>query len=300
MSLLNLPQAGTRTVLIVIYRLLLQQKKSINREELVDLCAPKTVIDQKTVNITLNTWVELGLFEEIEGRISISENIPKNERDQKCLSRHVRERVLASCNNEKFWEVEKSKSADFSRAISWLYAQDVYQVELKRWEGEDGALDLIKDQVVENDSLLGKNDTRWNGLKHWLSYLGFGWIYKNVVIIDPSVAIRESLTSIFAHKETISADQFKVALSEKIPILDGGLYRAKVEETLGMGKGPKAWKGQPPGQLSTSLSRGLYSLIKSGDILTEDRSDSSERVILTGREGNGINKISHFTFKHSK
>ena len=263
------------------------------------MCA-KEAMDQKTVNITLNTWVELGLFEEKEEKISISENIPKKERDQKYLSRHVRERVLASGNNEKFWEVEKSKSADFSRAISWLYAQDVYQAELKRWEGEDGALDLIKDQVIENDSLLGKNDTRWNGLKHWLSYLGFGWTYKNTVIVDPSVAIRETLPSIFAKKETISADQFKAALSEKIPILDGGLYRTQVEEILYKGKGPKAWKGLPPGQLSTSLSRGLYSLIKSGVLSKEDRSDSSERVILTGRGGKDIGKISHFTFKESK
>jgi hypothetical protein len=149
MSLINLPQAGTRTVLIVIYRLLLHEKKSIKRDVLIDLCAPKEAIDQKTVNITLNTWVELGLLNEKEGKISISEKIPKKERDHKYLSKYVRERVLALENNEKFWEVEKSKCADFSRAISWLYAQDVYQTELKRWEGEDGALDLIKDQVMD-------------------------------------------------------------------------------------------------------------------------------------------------------
>jgi hypothetical protein len=134
-------------------------------------------------------------------------------------------------------------------------------------------------------------------LKHWLSYLGFGWEYKGTVIVDPSVAIRETLPSIFAKNKTISADKFMAALSEKIPILDGGLYRTQVEQTLLDGQGPKAWRGQPSGQLSTSLSRGLLSLIKSGVLAEDNQSDASERVILTGRNGKDIRKISHFTFK---
>lgn len=294
MSLLNLPGDGTRSVLVIIYRLL--RERAIARDKLLELCAPQGVVDPKSTSITLNTWIDLGLIEEKNGKISISSTIPKAERTESYLANNARLLVLASKNNERLWEVEKSKSADFTRAISWLFAQDVYQTELKSWEGGRGAWDLIRGQVAEDDALLGRNDTRWNGLKHWLPYLGFGWLQKGTVIVDPAIAIRETLPLIFGNKQTLPVDAFMASLSERIPILDGGVYRKQVEDWLLQGKGANAWKGQPQGQLSTSVSRGLLRLISAGVLTHDNLSDADARVILTGRTGTPIGTFSHFTY----
>lgn len=301
MSLLNIENDGKRSVLVVIYRLLFEQGP-LQKDKLIKLCAPETLVKStKHVTGTLNTWVDLGLFEEKEGKVSISSQISKKERSGEFLPGHARNRVLAPENNERFWEVEKSKAADFNRAISWLYAQDVYQVELKSWDGGAGALDLIKDQIIEDDALLGRNDTRWNGLKHWLAYLGFGWIHKGTVFVDPTVAIRETLASTFGGKKTLAVDSFMTALSERIPILDGGVYRKEVERRLLDGEGAKAWRTPPTGQLSTSLSRGLFGLSRSGVLSFETRSDADARVILTGREGKSIGgPYSHITYNPNR
>lgn len=294
MSLLNLPGDGTRSVLVIIYRLLLQGARA--RDQLLDLCAPTGVVDPKSTSITLNTWLDLGLFEEKNNKISISSTIPKAEKDECYLAKNARLLVLAPQNNERFWEVEKSKSADFNRALSWLFAQDVYQSELKSWEGEQGAWNLIKYQVAENDALLGSNDTRWNGLKHWLPYLGFGWLQKGTVVVDPAIAIHETLPLIFGTKKTLPVNVFMASLSDRIPILDNGVYRKQVEDLLLQGQGVNAWKGQPQGQLSTSVSRGLLRLISGGVLTHENLSDADERVILTGRGGTPIDTCSHFTY----
>jgi hypothetical protein len=298
MSLLNLPGDGTRSVLVVIYRLLLQEGPLL-RSKLLDLCAPKDIVDPKSTSITLNTWIDLGLFEEKNGKVSISPNVSKKERDERFLSQNARARVFAAENNEKFWEVDKSKSADFNRAISWLFAQDAYQAELKSWEGE--VIHLIKAQVNEDDALLGRNDTRWNGLKHWLPYLGLAWILKNgTVIVDPAIAIREVLSLVFGNKQTLPVDVFMASLSERIPIIDGGVYRKQVEGRLLEVAGPSAWTSQPQGQLSTSLSRGLLRLISAGVLSTENRSDADGRVVLTGRNSETLGTFSHYTYNSNQ
>ena len=304
MSLLNIENDGKRSVLVVIYRLLLQQGP-LNQDKLLKLCAPDSVVkSEKHVNGTLNTWVNLGLFEEKEGKISISSRIAKKERSEAFLSKHARSFVLATENNERFWEVEKSKSADFNRALSWLYAQDIYKAELLGWDkGVAQAQELIKDQIVGDDALLGRNDTRWNGLKHWVPYLGFGWTNKGTIYIDPTVAIRETLPSIFASKKTLDADSFMTALSERIPILDRGVYRKEVESRLLDGDGAKAWKSQPRGQLSTSLSRGLLGLSErgSGVLNFQQLSDADSRITLTGIGGKSLGgPYSHISYNQNQ
>jgi hypothetical protein len=301
MSLLNLTNDGKRGVLVAIYRLLLGEK-SMERERLLALCAPDGLSDKKHTRETLNTWVELGLFERSEDdRISIQPVMSSKERREELLPQFARQRVLAEENNRRFWEVEKSRSADFTRAVGWLLAQDVYEAEYASWDTVEAA---IKRQTPQNESFFGKNDTRWNGLKAWAPFLGFAWTSKyprsGALIVDPTDAFRDALPEIFGKRVTLATDEFLAALADALPVLDNGRYRRQVEDKLGEHKGVDAWIAPPDGQLSTSLSRALLRLLSEGTLRGEKRADAPKRARLTGRNRAVIDEYSHFSFKPTR
>jgi hypothetical protein len=199
-------------------------------------------------------------------------------------------------NNKRLWEVENSKASDFCRAVSWLLAQDVYAFDCNSWSEAEP---FIKRQVGDVTNLIVQNDTRWSGFKDWVTYLGFAWTSplprSGSLIIDPTHAIRDALPHVFRKAKTLSSNQFIGDLSNRVPVLDGGAYRSRVEEELLSGKGEHAWVGVPQGQVSTSLSRGLLRLENMGVLKFDDKSDAPERLILTGRNGSAVGTYSHFT-----
>jgi hypothetical protein len=299
MSLLNLFNDGTHSVLVAIFRLLLAEK-SMERERLLSLCAPADLADAKHTRATLNTWVELGLFaRSAEDKISIHPQIASKERREESLPRLARRQALAEENNERFWEAEKSHSADFTRAISWLLAQDVYEAEYSTWETVQP---VIQSQAPESE-VFGKNNTRWNGLKAWAPFLGFCWNGKhptnaktNILMIDPTDSLYDALPRLFQGDSTLSADEFLSGLSDKLPVLDGGRYRLKVEERLREREGAAAWVPPPTGQLSTSLSRALLRLLSDGVLKGKKQADAPARARLTGRNRAVVAEYSHFSF----
>lgn len=300
MSLLNLASDGHRSVLVSIYRLVVAEK-SVDRERLVTLCAPADLAEPRHARSTLNTWVELGLFEKSEqDKISVNPRVPVRERRDEFLGRLARTRVLASENNERFWQAENSRTADFTRATAWILAQDVYESEFSTWESVQV---VIQKQAPESE-LFGQNNTRWNGLKAWTPFLGFSWMGKhpttarsNVLMIDPTVAVSETLPDIFGKHRTLSADELLAGLAEKLPVLDGGRYRQMVEEKLNEREGATAWVPPPKGQVSTSLSRALLRLVGNRTLKAEKRADAPERARLTGRNRAVAAEYSHFSFR---
>jgi len=297
MSLLNLTNDGKRGVLVAIYRLLLA-KKSLDRDRLLSLCAPQGVAEPKHTRDTLGTWVELGFFERSsDDKISISSTIPTKDRREDLLAVWASRRVLAKENNQRFWEAEDSRCADFTRATAWLLAQDVYETEHSSW---DVVQPIIKTQTPGNDSIFGQNDTRWNGLRAWAPFLGFGRVGNtrgSPLIIDPTDALRHALPLIFGKKTSMAADEFIAAAAEHVPVLDKGNYRQLVEEKLRENGSPDAWQPPPPDQLSTSLSRALLRLTADGTLHGEKRADATARARLTGRRRAVVGEYSHFSFR---
>jgi hypothetical protein len=295
MSILNRPGDGNRSVLTVIYRLLLQEGP-LDYHKIVNLCAPEGVVEPEATRYTLNTWCDLGVFSKEGDRVSIDPKIKKPERGESFLPTHARARVLMSGNNERFWEVENSKASDFCRAVSWLLAQDVYAFDCNSWSEAEP---LIKRQVGDVINLIVQNDTRWSGFKDWVTYLGFAWTSRlprsGSLIIDPTYAVRDALPHVFRKAKTLRANQFLEELSNWVPVLDGGVYRSRVEDELLSGKGEHAWVSVPSEQISSSLSRGLLRLENMGILKCEDKSDSPDKLILTGRNGSGFRTLSHFT-----
>ena len=300
MSLLNLTNDGKRGVLTAIYRLLLAEK-SLDQDRLLSLCAPAGLCDPKHTRGTLNTWVELGLFESSgdvkNPKISINHLVPKDERREDLLPVWASRRALAPKNNERFWEVEDSRCADFTRATAWLLAQDVYEAEHSSWPVVQA---IMKIQTPGNDGIFGQNDTRWNGLRAWAPFLGFGRVGNtkgSPLIIDPTDALRHALPIMFVKRTTLAADEFLVAVAEAVPVLDQGVYRQLVENKLREHESPDGWLSPPYGQLSTSLSRALLRLTSDGTLQVKKDSDFPSRARLTGRKRIVVGEYSHFSFR---
>lgn len=300
MSLLNRPSDGTHSVLVVIYKLLLQEG-AMERARIVELCSPSTAIppranDTPMVGKTITTWLQLGLLEESQtGNIGIHKNVARADRALEDLPRIARRLVLAESNNPNLWGKEGVRAGDFTRALAWLLAQDVNELAFTGWAPAE---EVLKRQLPESLGLV-QNDTRWVGLKAWTRWLGFGWMGRHpngLLVVDPTDAVRDALSTIFVRRKTMTAPELMASLADQVPVLDGGSYRLQVEEKLRDRKGAHAWKPLPESQVSTSLSRAFLRLANEGTLLHERKSDAPDRIILTGRNQSALDTVTHFTF----
>lgn len=298
MSLLNRPSDGFHSNLVVIYKLLLLEKK-LSRERIKALCSPPTAIDSNYLGDTiksLNRWTQLGLFVEVEGEVSINPCVPKKDLKIERLSSVARGFVLKGENNEKLFDKEGSLSADFTRLQVWSLMQEI-------WEHDQTSADAVEPRLkkqTKDDSLFRQNSTRWDGFKAWSQFLGFAWsppFPAAKIEPDPTAAIRDVLAAVFGAENTLDAPALVKRISEHLPVLDGGRYRLMVEERLGETVGEYSWRPLPSGQLSSSMSRSLIRLREDGTLMFEDRDDSEHRISLTGRGRKVITTVTHISLK---
>jgi hypothetical protein len=297
MSLLNRPSDGLHSVLVAIFKLLLM-KGAIARQELLDLIAPSTLdAEQDMAKKTLNRWVQLGLFQKsADDEISIVGD-KKSKLTIESLPTLSRNLALKPENNTDFLDAEPQGTGDFTRAITWLLAQNAWKLDLRSWEDIES---LIKQQCPADLTIL-QNNTRWHGLKAWSCFLGFAWTAKapngEFLVPDPTDTVRDTLPQIFGKSKKLEARFMINALAQAIPVLDGGTYRQKLEAELEKTQGPDAWRPPPNGRLSTSLSRALLRLQEEKCLKGELEADSDPtiRVTLTGRNDQIIAEYSLFS-----
>jgi hypothetical protein len=268
----------------------------MSREKLLNVCAPPTgVLSQERARQTLTRWVQLGLLvEDDAGTVSIGLTMPaelrRRDADNEALARVVRKVVFAPENNERLWESDNNRSADFTRAACWILAQNVYEFEMV------GHTSVQKREVAQSDDLAAfTNDTRWPAFKSWAVFLGFGWSgrYPNdVFVIDPTSAIRDVLPEVFEGSRELAQAVFFTRLAEALPVVDGGNYRTRVEEKIDR----SAWATLAQDQVSTSLSRALNRLHECGELVLEQRADAEKRSLL-GRGARTVRSVSHLVWK---
>lgn len=290
MSILNQASDGLFNVLIVLVRALVRFGPK-SREDLILACGGAAEqFDTSHLARTLNRWIELGLFEDGNGGIIISEPyrsaLGRNADDaEACLPKIARTVALLPANNMRFWESEEAKSADFSRGLAWMLAQDVYTLDVN----SDRLAEMEGRQLVDSGvQKIAQNNTRWNGLKTWMLYLGFArdglqWV------VDPTQALRDALSDIFEASRELSGPAFVERAASVLPVLDRGAYRLQVEGALK----ESAWPRLRPGLISTSLSRAIQRLDFEGTITLSNRSDTEGVVSLTGSNGRIWRDVSH-------
>jgi len=281
-TVLNQASDGLYTVLIVLARALVRLGP-MSREDLLTACgADLDVVDPGHLTRTLNRWTELGLFATHNNLVVLPPpygDVLGKAPDQAeaSLPKIARTIVLSVDNNARFWEAEASRSADLCRGMSWLLAQDVYTIDTNSHEAIAG---IEIDQLIDDSRCVFQNDTRWNGLRAWMPYLGFAREGAQMVV-DPTVAVRDALAEVFIATSNLTARQFVDALARVLPVLDHGAYRTQVETALN----PTRWRRLPDGQVSTALSRALQRLEFEGQIALGRGADAKEGVALTGTGG---------------
>jgi hypothetical protein len=279
-SVLNQASDGLYTVLIVLVRTLVRLGP-MSREELMPACGASLdgVVDASNLTRTLNRWTELGLFATHDNMVVLAsphcEALGKTADEAEArLPKVARVIAMSAENNARFWEAEAARSADLCRGLSWLLAQDVYTINTN---APRTIASLEIDQLINESSCIFQNETRWNGLRAWMPYLGFARDGAQMAV-DPTVAVRDALPEVFASTSNLTARQFVETLARLLPVLDGGAYRSQVEAVLS----PSRWRKPPDGQLSTALSRALQRLDYEGQIALGRGADAKEGVALTG------------------
>lgn len=280
MSVLNQASDGLYTVLIVLVRAFVRLGP-MPREGLLAVCGAglDSVVDASNLTRTLNRWTELGLFATHDNLVVVdsqhADALGKTADEAEArLPMVARAIALSAENNARFWEAEAAKSADLCRGLSWLLAQDVYTINTN---APRTVASLEIDQLTDASRCIFQNETRWNGLRAWMPYLGFAREGTHMAV-DPTVAVRDALPEVFASTSSLTARQFVEALAQLLPVLDGGAYRSQVEAILS----PSRWRKPPDGQLSTALSRALQRLEFEGHIALGRGADAKEGIALTG------------------
>lgn len=285
-----MPSDGLFNVLVVLTRAVVRFGAK-RRDELIRGCgADLEVIDAKQLNQTLIRWAELGFFstenelvafqEPYRSRLGKDADIAETR-----LPKIIREIALAPKNNNRFWESEENKSADLSRGLSWILAQDVYRLDTS---SHSKISTLEGAQVTDVTKRIFQNDTRWNGLRTWMIYLGFARGGAQVTV-DPTDALRDVLPDIFDSAETLPAPVFVERAAGRLPVLDGGTYRLQIETILNR----QRWVPPPEGHVSTSLSRAIQRLDREGLIAMEQKSDSDDGIALSGFDGRTWRALTH-------
>lgn len=278
MGILNTASDGLPNILVVLYDLVVRARRRIPRQKLIERVAPQAISSdggQKATQ-TLVRWIELGLFEESDEGVTLAETgkaVPRSDAELISQVRVLaRDCVLSKRNNPDLWAQESARAADFSRSMAWVLAQDVYRPLYSDLES------LEMQQMSEGTPPLMRNDTRRNGLRIWGTFLGFVRPYFEV---DPTVAVRDNIPQLLRAKEGIPVSDFISSLALKLPIIDGGAWRLDVERHMSADAMPALGERQ----LSTSLSRALINLMRSQEIVLENRADVGTGVVLTGRDG---------------
>ncbi len=296
MTILNKSSDGLVSVLVALVRTSMVHGE-MDRTKLLNICCPPSLVgdSQKMGVNTLNRWTELGLFVYSENKkVRVADPFYKKIKDQAISTQSIAEStrlvVLDPRNNINFWSDEENKAADFTRAVCWMLAQDIYHFMPTSHATVEP---LCNDQAKSAEVILLQNDTRWPGYKSLAKFLGFARTDSGkpggALLTDPTPAVFSSLYKCLPTKEYISINEFMERLADSLPVLDGGKYRKEVESKLK----PEKWKAPISGAVSTSLSRALLRLQASGDLRFADRSDSNVRISLLGRDNRTIQSITH-------
>jgi hypothetical protein len=294
-SILNQTSDGLFNVLIVLVRTIVRFG-SRPREDLLKACGVGLdQINPDMLNNTLTRWTALGLFALDGDKVVLVEPYATDlgrspDLAEARLPSAARRVALAAENNERFWEGEASKSADFSRGAAWVLAQDVYAVDTR----SEGLQALETAQFPNKEKPIVQNNTRWPALRTWMAYLGLGRVGEPWTI-DPTEALRQTLPTIFAGRRELAAAEFLESTAQALPVLDGGAYRLEVEGVLRQA----LWRPPREGLLSTSLSRALQRLDREGDIRIKQLSDT-DGVSLSGANGRTWRDMTHVALTSGK
>jgi len=289
MTIINLEGDGIYPQLIVLFRAVAYLGK-VEIDELKSICYPGAITDKSVSDRfrgVLSNWIDLGLFVENNKQIELHPKFVKNRGESidsftDRLPSFCRQLIFEPQNCIPLWpegggltEEGVGRTADFVRGMAWALAQDIYNFPTV---SAKAILDLDLEQRTAGKFIF-LNETRPHGLRFWARYLGFATGEGAFFQIDPTLAIRGELASIFGARKELSASDFLNSLCVNLPVLDFGRYRQEVESHLNQ----TAWRKPAGGHISMSLSLALRRLDLDNIIKLEGKADTGSSFRLTGK-----------------
>lgn len=299
MSLLNLPSDGLPSVLFTLIRSL-YKFGPMPEDQLLALCCPATLKahtekaeERSFGRKTINRWKQIGIFLTKSDRVELAFELEgltiEGFEGVRAIGKVLRDKIFESDQKGEQGLGEGYPAEDFTWALSWALAQDVFGLP----GGAFNKIEAIEANQFEAFELYAfQNDTRWNGFKLWVPILGFGWTEvisgNNVLVIDATQAVEDALMQLFVTQKELPIEDALTYLSNKIPVLDGGQRRKEVEVKLDRTK----WMETRPDQISISLSAALKALEATDQIALDVRADALQKTLL-GQNYREIGRVSH-------
>ncbi len=237
---------------------------------------------------TINRWLQVGFFKEVEGKLELPDDLRDVEGVvfKDALRTSVRRVVFEERNNpeDKFFENNQSLASDFTRTIAWGMFQEPLQFS-SCFQDLSEYQKLWTSQFPNASTL---NDVWFTQLRRWAEFLGF---FEGGVL-DCSLAVKGEIDEIFLNASSfiieenevslLPIDKFLSQLSLAIPVIDGGLYNKRVAKA---GISLPNWGDE---QLSPCLSLALYRLGIEKVISLEAKADAVSTKILDVGHGQTI------------
>jgi hypothetical protein len=188
----------------------------------------------------------------------------------------LRRRIFDEDLDAEPWASQR-RARDLTKALSWYLTFSPEEAPI-RFEGSTrSAKDLQETDFGPRQNPDDDDDpagwpigglTRWPTFPRWACSLGFAWIDPNGRLVpDPTPAIRDALAEVFATSTELSAQQFVKNVASAVPVVDGGRFRAYVEQH---------WQRPPveSRRLTVSLTDALERLSSDGQVQFDDRADA--------------------------
>jgi len=172
-------------------------------------------------------------------------------------------------------------------AIAWLLCQDSTRPVRSGEHAE-----LLAKQFEPGDFEVNlDNDSRFQNLVYWCTYLGFCESFASPgdrtgrCVADPTRAIRRALPEVFDRMGRLPIETFVTELAERLPVLENGDVRESVERRL------RSEYQRRERHFSQSTSLALRRLELAGDIRLLQLSDAPAWLRVSGAETATVSHI---------
>jgi hypothetical protein len=275
MSIINNAHPGSSlSLLCLIDNILIKLKGSPSDAELLNICRPnglaKNTNQEGKFSETLNFWINEGLYVNENGSIKLNHLYKKAD----ALSYRVLMCLLSNLTPES--DLDGDRAERLFTSLACLLSIDQYT-----FYGEGYIESNMLVDKLNNESVVSINGNCPSTLIEYGVFLGFFEKFERSsrYICDPTRAIENVLDNVFSGKKELQGGEFVKGLSAKLPILDGGYYRKKVEEKM------HTKHNRINNEISASLSHALFRLNVANKIGFVDRADNQESLTVRLPDG---------------
>jgi hypothetical protein len=301
MGLVN-PTEVHPAVMRALYRLCVQlgDGASATSEEYVGLLAPASAITGANPRLvatrTVRAAEELGVLVPANGKQTVALGLPApppdaSEEDvDRCFVRALRNLVMRRDNNsplfgeadtkqddaprERGETLATTQSREFTRIQSWMLFRDPTGASVL-WSSTDARRSVQSLQRHYDGRDLVVNGNRWTNFRRWSSYLGFSRQTNDGGLLpDPTPAVVDELTDLRDGADELPLVDVRARLAERLPVLDGGVYRDEVRGHV--------TADEPDRALSPALAFALLRCEHAGLVTLTARADFGERALQVG------------------